>query len=542
MLKILLKNRLLALADQLTGQSKGKKAAKLGTYAVLIVLGILILIGCCAGVNALFGNTCVRLAERGEVWAVYGFAGAAGFLLALFLTLFYAQGVIFEAKDNELLLSMPISPSAILASRVGSVYFLNSLFTLVMLCAAGYTVSAQTGGIGVLNWILVIVCALLLPLLSTTISCLLAWLVSYITRRTGRKVLVQTILSLVAIAALFLVTMGVNRNFFSTFAESAGDIAQAFRRSLYPLYAMGLAIAETNWGMLAIFAAICIVPFAIVYYVLSRSFIRIVTARNAAKKQKYEATALKGSSVVWSMTKKDLTRFFSSPPYMTNAGLGLLYSIGLTIFAMVSGDSVIRNILEKTDRISDPGAYTTVIAAFVISFFAALTTISGCSVSVEGKNLWILKSMPVRAKDVLTGKLLSHLVLAIPVSVLCSILYLFVAKILTVPGVILMFLMPIAFNCFNALFGLISNLHFGKLDYPSIAKAAKSTTSSLIPILATILLVIGSAVLYFTALHGKIDVTVYGIIVTAVIFAVDLCMFSYLGSNGAQKRWDELGQ
>jgi ABC-2 type transport system permease protein len=284
------------------------------------------------------------------------------------------------------------------------------------------------------------------------------------------------------------------------------------------------------------------VPFAIVYYVLSRSFIRIVTARNAAKKQKYEATALKGSSVVWSMTKKDLTRFFSSPPYMTNAGLGLLYSIGLTIFAMVSGDSVIRNILEKTDRFSDPGAYTTVIAAFVISFFAALTTISGCSVSVEGKNLWILKSMPVRAKDVLTGKLLSHLVLAIPVSVLCSILYLFVARILTVPGVILMFLMPIAFNCFNALFGLISNLHFGKLDYPSIAKAAKSTTSSLIPILATILLVIGSAVLYFTALHGKIDVTVYGIIVTAVIFAVDLCMFSYLGSTGAQKRWDELGQ
>ena len=117
MLKILLKNRLLALADQLTGQSKGKKAAKLSTYALLIVLGILILIGCCAGVNALFGNICVRLAQRGEVWAVYGFAGAAGFLLALFLTLFYAQGVIFEAKDNELLLSMPISPSRAASDR-----------------------------------------------------------------------------------------------------------------------------------------------------------------------------------------------------------------------------------------------------------------------------------------------------------------------------------------------------------------------------------------------------------------------------------------
>jgi len=246
--------------------------------------------------------------------------------------------------------------------------------------------------------------------------------------------------------------------------------------------------------------------------------------------------------VVWSMTKKDLTRFFNSPAYMTNAGLGLLYSIGLTVFAMISGDSIIKTILEKSSSISDPGAYTTVIAAFVISFFAALTTISGCSISVEGKNLWILKSMPVRAKDVLTGKLLSHLVLAIPVSILCSVLYLFVAKILTVPGVILMFLMPIVFHCFNALFGLISNLHFGKLDYPSIAKAAKSTSSSLIPILSTILLVIGSATMYFVAFQDAVDVTVYGIIVTAVMIVVDCCLFYYIGSKGAQKRWDKLGQ
>ena len=542
MLKILLKNRLLALVDQLSGQSKGKKAAQIGTYAALVLLGVLILIGTCFGVNALFGNVAARMAERGESWAVYAFAGALGFLLALFLTLFYAQGVIFEAKDNELLLSMPISPSAILASRVGSVYFVNMLFTLVLLCAGGYTVAAQTGGISVLSWILVILCALLLPLLSTTISCLLAWLVSYLTRRTGKKVLIQTLLSLLAIGAMFLVTMGVNKEFFKNMAESAGDIAQAFRQTLYPLYAMGLGIAETNWGMLLIFAAICIVPFAAIYIVLSKSFIRIVTARSTAKKQKYEATALKSSGVVWAMTKKDLTRFFNSPPYMTNAGLGLLYSIGMTVFAMVSGDSIINSVLAKVDSIQNPAAYTTVIAAFALSFLASMTTMSGCSISVEGKNLWILKSMPVRAKEVLTGKLLSHLVLAIPVSILCSILYLFVAKILTVPGVILMFLMPIAFTCFNALLGLISNLFRGKMDYPSIAKAAKNTSSSLIPILSTMVVVIGTAALYFTVLHGKIDVTVYGIIITVVIAAVDLVMYGFLGSEKAQKRWNALGQ
>ena len=541
MLKILLKNRLLALVDQFAGQSRGRKAAQLGTYIVMIVLGVLLLIGAGAGLNALFGGFCAALAAQGETWAFYAAAGGLAFILALILTLFYAQGVVFEAKDNELLLSMPIRPSAILASRIGSVYFLNAMFSVILLGGAGYTVAVQAGGISVLSVFFLILCALILPLLSTTLSCLLAWLVSVVTRRTRRKSLIQLLLSLTATLLVYLVTMNVNKELFKTMAESAGNIALAFRHTVYPLYAMGLAAADCSWLHLLIFAACCGVPFALVYYLLSRSFIRIVTARSAAKKTKYEAASLKGSSVVWAMAKKDLSRFLNSPPYMLNAGLGLLYSVGMSVVAIVSGDRLIKGIFEEGAGISNPGAYATIIAAFMLSFFASTTTISGCSVSVEGKNLWILKSMPVRAKEVLTGKALSHLVLAVPVSLLCSVLYLFATPVLTVPGVVLMFLMPVAFNGFNALFGLIMNLYIGKLNYPSIAKAAKSAGSSLIPMLTTMLLVGGSAALYFIAIQGSMEVTVYGLILTAVIFAADACLFCFLGSRAAQRRWDVLG-
>lgn len=542
MLKVLLKNRFMALMDQFTGQSKGRKAAQLGNYVFILLLGILLLAGAAVGINALFGSLCAGLAERGDTWAFYALAGGVGFLLALFLTLFYAQGVIFEAKDNELLLSMPIKPSAILASRVGSVYLMNMLLSLLMLCSAAYTVAARTGTLSVPGVIILLVCALLLPLLSTTVSCLLAWAVSFITRRTRRKVLVQTLFSLAAMAMVFFVTMNVNKEFFTRLEENAGNIAQAFRQTVYPLYAMGLAVAEQNWTMLLIFAAICLVPFALVYFLLSRSFIRIVTARNAAKKLKYEARALKGSSLVWAMTKKDLTRFFNSPPYMMNAGLGLVVCLGMSVVAVVSGNDVAKGILEKGTSIANPGAYITVIAAFTLSFFACTTTISGCSVSVEAKNMWILRSMPVRAKDALMGKLLSHLLLAIPVSLVCSTIYLFSTPVLTVPGVALMYLMPVAFNCFNALIGLICNLFFGRLDYPSIAKAAKSNSGALVPLLSTMVIVGGSAALYFVLLRDRIDVTVYGIIVTALIAAVDIFLFFFLRSDAARKRWDRLGQ
>ena len=542
MLKILLKNRILAIADKFSGQSKSKQAASAGMFAGEILLGLLLLAGMAFGVSALFGNFCAALAQNRLTWAFYGAAGGLAFIVGLMLTLFYAQGAVFEAKDNELLLSMPIPPSAILASRVGSVYFLNLMCSFVLLVSAGYTVAVKGVGITVLSVIMLILCALLLALLSTTMTCLLGWVVSVITRRTRKKVLVQFLLSLIAMAAVYIVTSGMNKQMIQSISESAGNIAEAIRATMYPLYALGMAVAECDWLQLLIFAACCIVPFALIYLVMSKSFIRIVTARSGAKKQKYEATALKGSSVTWSMAKKDMTRFFNSPSYMLNGGTGLLYSLGLSVISLFTGNKLINGLLEQASKTDNSAPVIAIIVAFELSFFAAMTSISGPSISVESKNLWILKSMPVRAKDVLTGKLLSHLVLAIPVSILCSVLYLFVARILTVPGVILMFLMPIVFNCFNALLGLIANLHFGRLDYPSIAKAAKSTSSSLIPILSTIALVIGSAALYFTALRDTVDVTVYGIIVTAAIAVVDLGLFFYLGSDRAQKRWNELGQ
>ena len=179
----------------IAGQSKGKKAAQLGTWIALAVLGVLLLVCGGIGLNALFGGFCAALAAQGQTWAFFAAAGGLAFILALVLTFFYAHGVIFEAKDNELLLSMPIRPSAILASRIASVYFLNTLFSLLLLGAAGYTVSVRAGGLSALNVILLILCALLLPLLSTTLSCLLAWVVSIVTRHSRKKSLVQVLLN-----------------------------------------------------------------------------------------------------------------------------------------------------------------------------------------------------------------------------------------------------------------------------------------------------------------------------------------------------------
>ena len=94
-----------------------------------------------------------------------------------------------------------------------------------------------------------------------------------------------------------------------------------------------------------------------------------------------------------------------------------------------------------------------------------------------------------------------------------------------------------------ALVGVIGNLYMGKLNYPSIAKAAKSNSGSLIPALSTMVVSTVPAILYLTVLKEQ------GITLETVIWAnigllalLDAALYAFLHSSMAQKRWDALGQ
>ena len=548
MLKLLLKTRFLALADQFSGQSKGKRAISVRKIALLAVAALLLLVLAGYVVSLLLTPLYKTLLKSDLEWLYFALTGVGAFLISFMLTAFYAQGSIFEAKDNEMLLSMPVRPAAILGSRLGALYFLNFFFAAAFMAAAGI-VKLTSGGTAVAGGVIIyVLCVFLLALISTTLSCLLGWAVSLITRRMRNKAIFQLVFSLLLLGAFYVFFFGDITRHLKTVSENSTGIANVFRGALYPFHAMGMACTGKGFTEFLIFAAICIVPFALVCLLLNKSFVKIVTSRVGAKRIKYKAKALKGSSVAWAMTKKDLTRFFNNSSYMLNSGLGLIYSIGMSIFVVVSafnrpeGAAPGSGFLDKMFNAVGTDNLPFLFCVF-LAFFAAMTCISGPSISVEGKNLWILKSMPVRAAEILKGKVLSHLILSIPASLICSAIFLFVLKKASASILICLFLMPILAHIFCALVGVIGNLYMGKLNYPSIAKAAKSNSGSLIPALSTMVVSTVPTILFLTVLKEQ------GITLAAVIWAnmgllalLDIAMYAFLHSAAAQKRWDALGQ
>ncbi|MEG2119840.1 MAG: hypothetical protein RRY53_05740, partial [Pseudoflavonifractor sp.] len=92
--------------------------------------------------------------------------------LCTMFTLFAAQGVIFGGRDNDLMLSMPVSAFTLLLCRVLALYLENLLCTALILLPAGvvYLLHGGGGGGGVLLLLRAGLAAVLLAFLPSVLS------------------------------------------------------------------------------------------------------------------------------------------------------------------------------------------------------------------------------------------------------------------------------------------------------------------------------------------------------------------------------------
>ena len=76
----------------------------------------------------------------------------------IFGTVFTAKAQLFEAKDNELLLSLPVRPRDILASRMVSLLLWNLLFGVLVAVPAllAWTQAARLPALGFVSFILLL--------------------------------------------------------------------------------------------------------------------------------------------------------------------------------------------------------------------------------------------------------------------------------------------------------------------------------------------------------------------------------------------------
>ena len=176
------------------------------------------------------------------------------------------------------------------------------------------------------------------------------------------------------------------------FTQYAGAIGASIKNFAYPVYLFGrMSAGNLVSAPLPVFgtAALALLTF----YVMSKSFLKLATASSDTVTAKYNRNARQKASGVFSaLLKREFSRFTASPAYMLNCGFGVIIMPIAGILLLIRGAALRSMLFELFD--SSTGTIA-ILAAAVVCLVSTMNDMTAPSVSLEGKTLWILRSMPV---------------------------------------------------------------------------------------------------------------------------------------------------
>ena len=476
MLKALMRKQFSETVSFLFMSGKSGKRRSLGGmigYALLMVY----VVACFGFLFAMSADAlCLPLVSMGQEWLFFALMGILATAMGIIGSVFTTQSKLYEAKDNELLLSMPIPSRLILFSRLLGLYGQTFFFQLLVLLPSA-AVYALRCGMDFSQGLLYALICLLLPLFTLALSCILGWLTALASSRMKNKSLVTLLLSLAFLCAYFYIYSQIN-TYLQLILINSEAVGSAIKHALYPLYQMGLAAAG-HIGAFLVFAAMVLVFFALIYLLLSASFLKIATGKRGAAKVKYSEKPMKRSSQGAALLKNEALHFWSSPTYMLNCSLGSFLMLIGTVVLIVKLDDF-RPMLSQLPALEE---LLPLLAAAAIALIGSMNVVTAPSVSLEGKNLWLIQSLPVSGWQVLKSKLKLHLLITAIPSFLCTLILSVTLK--GDPATTLVLLVfSVLFVLLCAALGLMINLKLPNLNWTNETVAVKQSASVIVAMLA----------------------------------------------------------
>lgn len=443
-------------------KGNGKKTS--GGWLVFLMLFIVV---CMEILMFVVFAALVPLCEMGLTWLYFAMAGTMALALSMLGSVFMTQAQLYDAKDNERLLSMP---KYILLTRIAMLFTTTAGYTLaVLLPAFGiYAFSYGASATMMIGWLFTFVA---LSLISQSVCCALGWVLHKLLSRLRNKAVVSLLYMVIFMAVYWYFYANVN-SFLSGIVMQGTQIAGAMKY-VWPLYAIGMACG----GSLLHTLLVTVLSAAIALFTLwrlSASFISSVrtSGAKAGAKHKSGKASAKQRTPVLSVAHKEQRKFFTSPAYLMNFGFGLVVIPVLPIAA-----AIFRGKLMQMISLMGVRPEWIALGIFgVMAFCIATSCATAPSVSLEGKNLWVLRTMPISGKTVLLGKLLMVCRLQMPL-VAVSVLALCLIAGCGIGLTVLTVCVCVLFCWFVGTLGLVMNLLAPRFDWQSENQPCKQSLS-----------------------------------------------------------------
>lgn len=528
MLKLLLKKQLTEIFRNYFYDPKKNTARSKAGIIGYIILFIAIMVGLLGGMFTFLSMIlCAPLSAAGMDWLYFAIMGLLSVLLGVFGSVFNTYSCLYLSKDNDLLLSMPISVNVIMASRLLTVYLMGLMYSIVVILPAVivYWVTATLSVGTIFGGLLLI---MLISVFVLTLSCALGWVVAKISLKLKNKSFITVVISLAFIVGYYFLYFKA-QTLIQDLLENAALYGEKIKGAAYPLYLFGRVGAGDAFAMLIV-SAVVLALFGLMWALISHSFLKIATFSGNTAKKAYKETAVKQKSIAAALLSKEFGRFTVSPNYMLNCGLGILLLPIAGVMLLWQRGPVISVLNEI---FGERAGFVPVRLCAVVCMLASMNDMTSPSVSLEGKSLWLVQSLPVTPWQVLRAKLSMQMILTgIPV-LFCTACIAFIYP-LTPLELLLTVLVPMLFVLFSALFGLFLGLKMPNLNWTSEITPIKQSAGVMIALFSgfgyTVLLCGG-----YMLLNGwKLGFVGYMSLFGAVTLALCAALYFWLKKRGSK--------
>ncbi len=404
-------------------------------------------------------------------------------LIILMFSVFKAGDVIFQRNAYDILSSLPIKNSSIVISRFVRMYVENLLLAFVVMLPAIVVFGVLVKPAWSFYLIGLIVTAFI-PFLPITISVFIGALILAISSRSKHKNVVSILLSVVLIVAIMLGGMQlstVEENIDIEAIQNVLHIVLDIINGIYPP-AVWLGQAMLAGDFLTCMGCVGagILVFAIVMWLVSANYKWICTGLySTSAKHDYKMGNLEKTHMLGALYKREFKRYFASSVYVTNTIIspimGMLFAVAMLFVSpdMLEGAAV--------DFYAEAGVMLEMRNMFpmMLATIFCMMPITAVSISMEGRQWWIVKTLPIRAKELLDSKLLMNLTVTGPFCLISSILVA-VGQKANFMEAIWIFSVPFMAMLFSFVFGQTINLKMAVFDWENEVSIVKQSASSFV--------------------------------------------------------------
>ena len=472
-LKTLLKKDLyLSLLAPLKKPSKNG-----GDFRVLTVLGLVILFFYLAFLYFfLILGFIIPMAKLGKeslvLMVFFGF-------VSLGTIVFTSPGIIskiYYSRDVELLLPLPLRQNNIYLSKIlGSVAiaFLTSLVIFIPLIFP----LVKYGSLKLIKFFSII----FLNLSNIIFTVLILSIILILFMRAfagigGLKNLLQALGFIFGIGATLAPQLITRSNLSKEVLEKniIGFIKHLFPQVYLVDKIYGMNNIPGFFISLAILLLMALILFAL-SFPLSKLMIAGVLRANTSGSRAKRKGENKNTSIAISLAKKDMTNVIKTPVYFFNLASGAFMFPILMIFGFLKGESIkyIQEFFANTESFGFGKIDLFFVFMIVLFFYSAfITPLSLTSITREGKNIYLMQTLPISYEDQVKGRILGSCIFQIISSLPLLLLLAYFTKF----NVIYIFAMLIGSflgSYASSSFGIFYGIKYPKLDWENPQEAVK---------------------------------------------------------------------